>query len=402
MIYRVSIDAFALTPEVAEVLKHVRDDRAFAKSRVTVMPGGLPAAVAHYAANPTPQVVIVEEEDDDAVMLTRLEQLAEVCEPGTRVVVIGNLNDIGLYRTLLAQGISDYLLRPVDPRQVMAALGGIFDDPGAPARGRVVAFWGVRGGVGASTLAQNSAWALGQALREDVVYLDLDIAFGSSVLAFNIDAKQNVVDALGNPDRLDQVLMERFLVAYDDHLHVLASPGDPRAATITPIEIDALDKLLDLSARMAPVVVVDVPHVWSAWTEHLLTHADDLVVVAHPELFCLRDTKMLLESLAGRRGEAALPRLVLNRFDAARKTQLAPKDFEETLNLAPALVVPYDPQVFGLAANNGQMLGEVAKTHRVVEQIAGFAQQLAGRMPAVKKVGKAKATPKGMMAWLKS
>ena len=404
MIYRVSIDAFALTPEVAEVLKAVRDDRAFAKSRVNVLAGGLPAAIGHYSESPTPQVIIVEDESDGPTLMGRLEQLAEVCEPGTRVVVIGGHNDIEHYRTLLANGISEYLLRPSTPRQVIAALAAIFQGPAAPARGKVVAFWGVRGGVGASTLAQNVAWAMGQSLREDVIYIDLDIAFGTSVLAFNLDAKQNVADALRNPERLDEVLMERFLVGYDDYLHALMSPGDPRAAVT--IDVEALDKLLELAARMAPVVVVDLPHLWAGWTEHLLTSVDELVLVATPDLFCLRDAKTLLETLGGRRGgDAAPPRLVLNRFEATRRTQLSPKDFEETLNQAPALVLPLDAALFGLAANNGQMIGEAAKSHKVVEQIKAFALQLLGRSPTTKKAAGKAVKPllsKVLLGWLKT
>lgn len=384
MIFRVTIDAFALTPEVAEVLKAVRDDRAFAKSRVNVMAGGLPAAIGAYGAAPTPQVIIVEDEGDAAALMGRLEQLAEVCEPNTRVVVIGRHNDIELYRTLLGQGVSEYLLRPSTPRQVIGALSAIFQEGAASTRGKLIAFWGVRGGVGASTLAQNVAWTLGRSLREEVIYIDLDVGFGTSVLAFNVDAKQNVAEALKNPERLDEVLLERFLVGYDDHLQVLPAPGDPRA--IVPIDVEALDRLLELAARMAPVVVVDLPHVWQPWTEHLISVVDELVAVATPDLFCLRDSKTLLDMLGNRRGEGAV-RLVLNRFEAARRTQLSPKDFEETLGQPPALVLPFDAALFGLAANNGQMLGEAVAGHKVVEQIRAFSAQLLGRAPTAKKGG---------------
>ncbi|MDA8233121.1 MAG: pilus assembly protein CpaF [Magnetospirillum sp.] len=402
MIYGVSIDAFALTPDVADVFKAIRDDRVFAKSRVNVFPGGLAAAVGHYADKPTPQVILVEEEDDDATLLARIDHLAEVCEPGTRVVVVGKLNDIGLYRTLLARGVSDYLLSPVTPRQVASVLGAIFDDPSAPRKGRLVAVWGVRGGVGASTLAQNIAWETARATREDVIYIDLDIAFGTSGLAFNIDTKQTVADALGNPERLDQVLLERFLVAYDDHLQVLSSPGNPRAAQ--PIGVEALDKLLELALRMAPAVVVDLPHLWDVWTGHLLAAADEVLAVAVPDLVCLRDTKALVEALAGKRGDAI--RLVLNRCDASRKTELSPRDFAEHLGLPPALKLPFDPALFGLAANNGQMLGETAKTHKVVELLGEFAVQLLGRAPAAKKPAAksgfgASINAQSLLAWLK-
>lgn len=397
MLIRVTIDAFALTPEVAEVLKAVRDDRLMAKSRMDVHPGGLAGAIAYYQDRPSPQVVVVEEEDDDAVMLDRIDQLAELCEPGTRVLVIGRLNDIKLYRTLTARGISDYLLMPVTPRQVQDALGALFADPAASPRGKVVAFWGARGGVGSSTLAQNTAWALSRGLAEDVVYVDLDLAFGTSVLAFNLDSKQGAAELLAQPDRLDPVLLDRFLLPYDDHLKVLTSAGDPR--NNPTISIEAVDLLLDLACRMAPMVVVDLPRQWSDWTEHVLASADDVVMVARPDLAGLRDGKALIEVLGARRGDGNVPRVVLNGLDAYRKTQLAPKDFEETLGVRPALMLPFDPVLFGEAANNGQMLGEAAKAHRIPEQIAAFAQVLAGRGPAVRKAGKPQAS--GLFAWLR-
>ncbi|MBI2235572.1 MAG: pilus assembly protein CpaF [Magnetospirillum sp.] len=390
MFFRLTIDAFALTPGVAEVLKQVRDDRQMAKSRMEVLPGGLAAAHDHYADRGTPQVVIVEEEGDDAALLAGLDRLAEVCESGTRVLVIGEANDIRLYRTLMARGVSDYLLRPVGARQIIDALATLFAEPGAAPKGRVVACWGARGGAGSSTLAQNLAFELGRFLREPMVYADLDLAFGTSVLAFNIDAKQTVADALAHPERLDEVLMERCMVDYDEHLKVLAAPGDCRSAG--RIEVEAIDRMLELASRMAGTVVVDLPHQWCEWTDHLLTVADEVVVTAIPDLASLRDCKTLKEALQARRGSAG-PRLVLNRMDAAKKTQLTAKDFEETIGLKPALVIPYEPQLFGEAANNGQMIGEHSKAHRVAELFRQLAGQLAGKAPAVRK----SETKKGLM-----
>jgi pilus assembly protein CpaE len=394
MILRLSIDAFTLTPAVSEVLEQLRGDRQLAKAKLTMHEGGLAAAVAHYAQAASPQVVIVEE-DDDAAMLRRLDELAEVVEHGTRVVVVGELNDIKLYRTLLSRGVSDYLLRPVTAAQVTETLSSLFADPQAAPRGRVIACWGARGGAGSSTLAQNLAWSLGRQLQEGVVYADLDIAFGTSLLAFNIDAKQTVADALANPQRLDEVLMDRCMVDYDDHLQVLAAPGD--CSRVAVIGIEALDLLLDMAGRMAAAVVVDLPHVWSDWSEHVLTVADEVVVTAGPDLASLRDTKALLEALAPRRGQSATaPRLVLNRMDAARKTQLTVKDFEDTLKVTPSLVIPFDPLLFGTAANNGQMLGEAAKGHKIVQSVNGFAVTLAGKAPSRKVAAK-----KGLLDWLR-
>lgn len=394
MLMRVTIDGFALTPDVADVMKAVRDDRSFAKARMEVYPGGLAGAIAHYRDKPSPQVIVVEEEDDDASLLTRLEDLAEVCEPGTRVIVIGALNDIKLYRTLMGHGVSEYLLRPVLPRQLMDAIAALFADPSASPKGRLVVFWGARGGVGSSTLAQNLAWVMGRGQAEAAVYVDLDLAFGTSQLAFNLDAKQHVAEALSNPDRLDAVLLDRFLAAYDDGLKVLPAAGEVRQCQ--PITFEAVDKLLDLACRMAPVVVVDLPHLWADWTEHLLVVADEVVVTAVPDLASLRDAKGLLELLLSRRGEGAAPRLVLNKMDAFKKTQLSPKDFEETLGVTPALLLGFDPQLFGQAANNGQMLAEASRGAKINEQLSAFAVQLSGRSPAKKG-----AKSKNLLDWLR-
>ncbi len=377
------IDAFAATPDTAAVLRQIQQDRQLGKSRLTLMEGGVAAAVAHYAHTGTPQVVIVEDEGQDQnSLLERLDQLAEVCESGTRVIVIGSVNDIGLYRSLTGRGISEYLLRPLTSRQMLDSLNGLFADPHAAPRGRIIACWGARGGVGASTLAQNLAWGLGQHLREAVVYIDLDLAFGTSVLAFNIDAKQTVADALAHPERLDEVLMERCMVDYDDHLQVLASPGDCRVHG--GVTLDGIDRMIDLAGRMAGLVVLDIPHVWAEWSEHLLGVADEVVVVATPDFAALRDAKSMLETIAVRRSGAPAPRLVLNRMDA-KHPLLTAKDFEEALKIKPALTIPADPAVFGQAASNGQMLGETARTHKVTQQFQQLAALLAGRTPPARK-----------------
>ncbi|CAA7625888.1 cellulose synthase operon protein YhjQ/BcsQ [Magnetospirillum sp. UT-4] len=376
MICRATIDAFTLTPAFAEAVARLAADSAFAMARIQSFPGGLAAAVAEYGGRSSPQVVIVEEDDDDAALCRRLDQLAELCEPGTRVIVVGQLNDIRLYRTLMAKGVSEYLVAPVAAAPLAEAVAALFADPAAAPRGKVMAFWGVRGGAGASTLAQNTAHALGGVLGEAALYVDLDLAFGTSLLAFNIDPRQTVADALAAPERMDPVLLERLMVPYGEQLRVLAAGADPRQAAAATL--DGVDRLLELCSRMAPVVVVDLPRLWCDWTGHVLAGADEVVAVAQADLASLREAKTLLDGLSGRRSGAA-PKVVLNKLDCYRKTQLSPKDFTETLGAEPALALPFEPQLFGEAANNGQMLAEAARGHKVVEQVRGFAERLSGR-----------------------
>lgn len=379
MIHRLTIDAFAATAAGADAFAGLADQPVFARCRVRVLDGGLTTAMAAYAEQPTPQVVIVEVEEGGDALLACLDRLADVCEANTRVVVVGQANDIVLYRTLLARGVSDYLPLPLGPAQVTAAVTALYADPQAAPRGKVVAFWGARGGCGASTLAQNTAWCLGRALHESVLYVDLDVAFGTSGLAFDLETRQSVADVLVHPDRLDPVMLERCLQEYDDSLRVLVAPGDPRNAP--RLDVDGVDRLLDMASRLAPVVVVDLPRLWSEWTAQVLYSADEVVVVAAPELASLRDCKVLLEVLGARRAPTAMPKLVLNRVDTARRPQLGAKVFADTLGLGPVLSIACEPQSFGVAANDGRMVAEAAPASRAAQSLRQLAGLLSGKAP---------------------
>lgn len=395
MVYRLTIEAFCAEADTAQALRAAGGDRHLAKSRLSLMEGGLAAAIGHYADMPTPQVLVVEE-TDPALLHDRLDQLAEVCVAGTKVVVIGPVNDIRLYRELMAKGVADYLPAPVAARQIVDSLTGLFADPAAAPKGRVVACWGARGGTGSSTIAQNLAWAAARHLAEKVILIDLDLAFGTSVMAFNLEAKQSVADALANPERLDEVLMERCMAEYDDHLQVLAAPGDGRSRSA--ITLDALEHMLDLASRMAALVVLDMPHVWADWSEAMLATADEVVITAIPDFACLRDARTLLDVLSPRRQGLALPRLVLNRAENGRKAQLSAKDFAETLKATPQLVIPTDPVLFAEAATEARMLGEVAANHKIVQALEQLAVSLSGKAAPV---GRKASGAKGLLGWLK-
>lgn len=392
MIYKLHIDAFAATPAISRVMEQLREDRLLSKSRITLHDGGLAGAVTYFSENPTPQVILVEETGDDRELMEHLAQLAEVCDPGTKVIVVGQLNDISLYRTLISQGVSEYLPIPVTVHQIADTIRDIFADPSAPPRGKLFTVFGARGGVGSSTLAQNLAWHIGEFIGDDIIYIDFDVSFGTSTLAFNAETKQHLGEALTQPDRIDPVLMERFLVKYGDHVQALMAAGDLRSHPA--YDVDAVEKVVEVARQMAPIVVADVPHLWDGWTEQLLRMSDDLIIVALPDLPNLRDCKNLVDQVVSRRTD--LPtRLVLNRVDAYKKTQLTAKDFQETLGFAPALSVPFEPNLFGAASNNGQMLGEAAKTHKIVESLRTLAGQMTGRSGvAAKKKGA------GLSGWL--
>ena len=393
MILRLAIGGFPLSPELSRSFMQLREDTLLSRSKIEIGQGGIAGAVEHYRGTPTPQLVIVEADEEIGPLQTHLEQLAEVCVKGTQVIVVGRLNDIATYRRLLALGVGDYLVAPVSAAQLAASIETLFAEPSAVPNGRLIAFAGARGGAGSSTLSHNTAWSLAQRPDEEVILVDLDLAYGTVGLAFNVDPRQTVAELLKDPERMDAQLVERVLVESDARLKLLPSPG--LAQNTISIEMDTVDRLVELLRRMASVVVVDLPHQWSSWSAHVLEMADEAVIVATPDLPGLRDAKAMLDQVAPRRGSREPVRLVVNKLDQLKKTQLAAKDFEEALKLKPSILLPFDP-VFGEALNEGQMPGKLAKAHRLADQLLALANLVGPR--ALRPVTRSRA---GFPDWLK-
>src|ERR1700678_4643112 len=187
---RVSVQAFCETVETAAAIQAAGEDRRMAKAHLRIQMGGLVAAIEAYQSSPTPNVIILESENRDTDILGGLDELAPVCDASTRVIIIGRMNDVGLYRELVRRGVSDYMIAPVGALQVVRTVCGLFSAPDAKPVGRVIAVVGAKGGVGASTIAHNIAFSIARDQMLDSVVTDLDLAFGTAGLAFNQDTPQ--------------------------------------------------------------------------------------------------------------------------------------------------------------------------------------------------------------------
>ncbi|PTT06979.1 AAA family ATPase [Caulobacter sp. HMWF025] len=381
---RITIHAFCVRPETSAMIEAAAADRRMARASTVVRTGGLDAAVDLYQNQSTPSLVLVESLDSAQRLLYQLDALAQVCDPGTKVVVVGQTNDIALYRELIRRGVSEYLTQPLGPLQVIRAVSALYADPAAPFVGRQVTFVGAKGGVGASTLAHNFAWSMSERMQSATVIVDLDLPFGTAGLDFNQDPLQGVIDALTQPDRLDPVLMDRMMVRCGDRLSLLAAP-----ATLDQdyeITAEAFEEVTQKVRGAAPFVVLDLPHSWGAWTRKILIGTDDLVVVATPDLASLRNAKNIVDLVRQARPNDAPPRLVLNQVGVPGRPEIPVKDFGEALGITPSLVLPFDPKLFGQASNNGQMVAEVAPKSKAAEGIDYLAQLISRReAPAVQK-----------------
>ena len=347
------------------------------KAHVKIQMGGGPAAVEAYRHAPTPNVVVIESQGERSALLGHLDSLAEVCDEGTKVIVVGHVNDVVLYRDLTRRGVSEYLIAPVAILDFVRAVSDLFTSAGAAPVGRTIAVVGAKGGVGASTVAHNLGWAIADKLRTATVVVDLDIAFGTAALDFNQDPPQSVAEAIFAPDRLDANLVDRLLSKCSDRLSLLAAPA--MLDRTTDLSETALDGLIDILRASIPAIVLDVPHAWCAWTKRTLIGADQLVIVAAPELASLRNAKNLYDTLRQSRPNDRAPKVVLNLTGVAKRPEIAASEFGKAIGTTLSAVVPFDAQLFGTAANNGQMIAEVQPSGKVAELLLELACAAMGR-----------------------
>ncbi|MGA8970681.1 MAG: AAA family ATPase [Pseudolabrys sp.] len=374
---RVSVQAFCETVETAAAVQAAGEDRRLAKAHVKIQMGGIAAATEAYHNSPTPNVILIETDNRTDDILGGLDRLAEVCDAGTRVIVVGRVNDVSLYRGLTRRGVSEYLIAPIGTIDIVRAICSLFSAPDAKAVGRIIAVVGAKGGVGASTVAHNIAWAIGRDLALDSVVADLDLAFGTAGLDYNQDPPQGIADAVFSPDRVDNAFVDRLLSKCTDHLSLLAAPAT--LDRVYDFGADAFDTTLDSLRNSIPCVVLDVPHQWTAWTKRILVSADEILVVASPDLANLRNAKNLIDLLRTSRPNDHRPHYCLSQVGVPKRPEITPADFAKALENEPIAVIPFEPQLFGSAANNGQMIGEVSASHKTAEVFRQIAQALTGR-----------------------
>ncbi|MCI9866681.1 CpaE family protein [Rhizobium skierniewicense] len=379
---RISIHAFCESEGIQRLMERLSGDRRMNKVSLRVTNGEIEAAATMFSSSPTPNLIVLETAREPSNLLSDLAPLAEVCDPTTRVIIIGRHNDIALYRDLIRNGISEYLVAPVTMPDLLASISAIFVDPEAEPLGRNIAFIGAKGGVGSSTIAHNCAFGISNLFSTETILADLDLPFGTANIDFDQDPAQGIAEAVYAPERLDEVFLDRLLTKCSEHLSLLAAPS----LLDRPYDFErlAFQPLLELLQRSAPVAVLDVPHTWSDWTQTVLADADEVVITAVPDLANLRNTKNLLDALKKLRPNDKVPHLVLNQVGMLKRPEIAPADFFEPLEIEPIAIIPFDVQLFGNAANSGRMISEIDAKSPIAETFSQISHIVTGRSAARK------------------
>jgi len=374
---RITIQAFCEHGQTAELVESTIHDRRMSRVALTTHNGGIDGAIETYRSNPTPNLIIVETTAAADEIIPALGKLAEVCDATTQVIVLGHANDVPLYRELIRSGVAEYIVLPTGGPAIVNAITEIFASEGAAPIGRTIGFIGAKGGAGSSTIAHNVAWAISQSLRQDTLILDLDLPFGTAGLDFNQDPPHGIADALVSTDKLDQTMLDRLMSKAASHVSLLTAP----AMLDKPFDFEerAFDQVLELSQKSMPVVVIDLPHAWTGWVRHTLSMLDEVIIVAEPDLASLRNAKNLADTIKALRPTESAPRLVLNKVGLPRRPEIAPNEFATSIESPLLSQLAFDAHAFGTAANNGQMLAEVAAGHKANEAFRQIGLAVTGR-----------------------
>ena len=300
-----------------------------------------------------------------------------------KLVVLGTVNDVGLFRDLLSAGASDYLVKP-STREALAAL---LEKKSAPVGttpdglGQVIVFVGSRGGVGATTSAVGCGWLIGAERRERVALVDLDLHFGTVALKLDLDPGSGLCEALEQPSRIDSLFIERAMIKVSDHLRILAAEAS--AAQHLAVDAGAIDMLLHELRRKFVRVVVDLPRGASPMQRVVLAPASHVVVLCERSLAGLRDT-IRLQTLV--REQAPQARLWLVEAGASgERALIAKSEFEKGIGRSLDASLSYDPKSAGAAANSGQSLPLAAPRSAVVRELRQLTALLVGPAQAAPK-----------------
>ncbi len=376
---RITIHACCDRADVSDLIAGVAADRRLARADITVEPGGVEAAIQRFATQASPNLLILDSMMPGAALLRSLDRLADVMEEGCKVVILGAVNDIALFRELMARGVSEYIVPPIAPTDLIHTICNLYVNPDKPFAGRLIAVIGARGGVGASTIAHNLAWSIAERQESGATLLDLDLSFGTAALDFNQDPAQDISDALTAPERADDVFLERITIKHTQRLQMLTAP----AKLEQEFELDptAYETVIQRVRKASPYIVLDLPHVWTSWIKQTLYSADDVLIVAAPDLASLRNTKNILDLMKATRPYDSAPSVVLNMTGVPKRPEIPFKEFSDALGQEPVASFAFDPALFGMAANNGQMIGEVQPLAKQAVAIDLLAASLTGRKP---------------------
>ena len=364
--------AFVCDEQTAEQIRPIAVELGWAADKINK--GGLRNAVQTLSVAASPNILFVDlSESGDP--LNDINALAEVCEPGTVVIASGEVNDVRLYRDLVASGIHDYLLKPFSADQLrdtfahaQAVLNGPKHSEVSVDRPHMMtAVLGARGGVGASTLASSLAWLLSEGHKRSTALLDLDVHFGTGALALDLEPGRGLTDAIENPSRIDGLFIERAMVRANDKLSILSAEAPINQPMLT--DGGAFYQLQEEMRAAFECTVIDLPRAMLVQHPHLMNDVGSIVVVAELTLAGARDMIRILSWLKSNAPGTS-------RVGPSGTSEISKKDFEASIERKIDFLLPFDLKIVCQAAKLGKSVAEVGKGSKLGQGLQELCESL--------------------------
>ena len=371
--------AFVCDDLTADSLRPIAVELGWAPDKINK--GGLRNAVQTLSVSASPQILFVDlSESGDP--LNDINALAEVCEPGTVVIAAGQVNDVRLFRDLVASGIQDYLLKPFSPDQLRDAFANAQATFNAPRQNEasserphmMAAVIGARGGAGASTLATSIAWMMGDRAGRSTALLDLDVHFGTGALALDLEPGRGLTDAIENPSRIDGLFIERAMVKANAKLAILSAEAPINQPMLT--DGAAFYQLQEEMRTAFEATIIDLPRSMLVQHPHLMQDVQTTVLVTELTLASARDVIRILSWLKSNAPQSQVL-VVANRVPTSGPTEINRKDFESSIERKVDHIIAFDAKVVTQAAKLGKTVGEAGKGTKVTAAIAEIVDRLA-------------------------
>ena len=349
-------------PDIAAQLDYFKAHAHISRARVRITRGGLDAAIAHCSAQRSPDLLIIDTHLDAPELLDGVDRLKRVVHANTQIIIIGAINDVTLLRGLGSRGVADYIVPPARKDDLIRTVCRLFaeSDPA-----RVIAVMGARGGVGASTIAQNLAWSIASRHDAPVSLIDLNLAYGDDAFAYG---EHCVAEPYAGG-------FERVSVKRLHRLSVIVAPSALRQTL--PMTPDSLRDLIAAARRDSAVLILDLPHDWNAWVKAALLLADERVIVLTPDLAGLRNAEAILRQL--KNAKAKLPsHVALSLTGAPGRPDIPERDIVEALGAQPVASFAFEPDLVGLAALEGRAIAETSPRAKLALQIDAIADAFTG------------------------
>ncbi len=397
--------AFICDDLTLDVVRGVCDEMGWGQEKACK--GGLRNAVQSLSVAASPQILLVDlSESGDPI--NDINGLAEVCEPGTVVIAVGQVNDVRLYRDLLLSGLQDYLLKPLSPDALRDSIANAnamlnapkHDEGNAEHQHVSTAVIGTRGGAGASTVATSLAWTFSDRLSRPTGFLDLDVHFGTGALTMDLEPGRGLSDAIDNPSRIDGLFIERAMIKANDKLSILSA----EAPMGSPVMSDgtAFFQLQEEFRAAFENTVIDMPRNMLISYPHLVHDVNVVVIVSELTLAGARDTIRILAWLKSNAPQSR-PFVVINKMQAIA-TEINRKDFEATIERKIDMVIPFDSKAMAQAAKLGRPIVDAVRSSKISSSISTLADMINGSAAEIaeEKAESAKPAKKSVMSGFKA